>query len=325
MKIAIYRPSKDEQREFEKQASLSQLEFEIIEEPLTLGTAHFAKGAAGISIPGGEGNINQPILDAIAAQGVKVIATRSIGYNHIDVDYAKSIGLKICISDYAPNAVSEHTLMLILMTLRHAKITLERVKEQNYQTSDIKGRELKDLTVGVVGTGNIGESVIYNLIGFGCTILATDKTVKTNLTQFATYVSLEELFAKSDIITLHLPLNSKTHHFIGKNEIARMKDGVILINCSRGELMDTDALIEGIESKKIAALGLDVLESEDVFFKQLEEDITKKNNALVEYPNVIITPHNAYHTDVAISSIVKSSLDGLKALIKGESWKNEIN
>ena len=325
MKIIIYRPSKDEQRNYEHFARSYHLDIQVIPEPLTLNTAHFAKGVLGISIPGGEGHIDSCLLEAIANQGVKVIATRSIGYNHIDIAYAKKLGLKVCFSDYPPNAVSEYTVMLILMTLRHAKETLKRIQEQNYKVADLQGKELKDLTVGVLGTGNIGGAVIQNLTGFGCKILATNKTTKQHLLKFVDYVSFEELLARSDIITLHLPLNSETYHLIGKNEIAKMKDDVILINCSRGELVDTDALIEGIKSEKIAALGLDVLESEDIFFKQQEADITEKNNQLIQCPNVIVTPHNAYHTDVAISNIVKSSLDGLTALIKGEPWKNEIN
>lgn len=326
MKLVAYQVREDEHVAFERLAQKYNIDIEVTTVPLTLETVNLAKGAQGISMPGGcmpegAGNAKKELLDAIAAQGIQALATRSIGYNHIDVEYANHIGIKVCNSDYAPNGVSEYTVMLMLIAIRRFKETLQRTQADDYSIQGLKGKELKDLTVGIIGTGQIGQSVIRNLSGFGCDILAYDINVDPNIQMYAHYVSWNEVISQSDIISLHLPLNKETYHLINKDEVAKMKDDVILINCSRGELMETNALIDGIESEKIGALGLDVIEGEFEFFRDQEDEDIKH---LTQFENVILTPHVAFYTDVAVMSMVERSVEGLMALIQNQEWRNAI-
>jgi D-specific alpha-keto acid dehydrogenase len=239
--------------------------------------------------------------------GVRYISTRSIGFNHIDVTYAESVGISVGNVAYSPDSVADFTLMLMLMVVRDAKSIIRRADVHDYRLNDVRGKELRDLTVGVVGTGRIGAAVIDRLRGFGCRILAYDNHPKTA----ADYVPLDGLLRQSDIVTLHTPLNADTHHLLNRRRIGRMKRGAFIINTGRGSLLDTEALVAALDDGSLSGAALDVLEGEEgVFYadcrnKPIESKLLLR---LQELPNVLISPHTAYYTDHALSDTVENSI-----------------
>ena len=206
-----------------------------------------AEGNRCISV-GHKAQVVNSILLALSRLGVRYISTRSIGYNHIDVEYAESIGLTVGNVSYSPDSVADYTLMLMLMAVRDAKSTIRRVDAYDYRLGDVRGKELRDLTVGVIGTGRIGAAVIGRLRGFGCRVLAYD----TCRQPAVDYVPLDEIFPLSDIVTLHTPLNADTYHLLDHRRIEHMKRGAYVINTGRGSLIDTEALILALESGRWA-------------------------------------------------------------------------
>ncbi len=251
--------------------------------------------------------ITNPTLLALSRAGVAYVSTRSIGYNHIDVSYAESIG--ICVENvaYSPDSVADYTLMLMLMAIRNAKSIVRRADIHDYRLNDLRGKELRDLTVGVVGTGRIGAAVIDRLRGFCCRVLAYDNRPKIA----AHYVPLDELLQQSDIVTLHTPLNADTYHLLNRQRIEQMKHGAFVINTGRGSLLDTEALIRALECGRLGGAALDVLEGEEGIFYADCRDKPIESKALLrlqELPNVLISPHTAYYTDHALSDIVENSI-----------------
>ena len=211
--------------------------------------------------------------------GIRYLSTRTIGYNHIDLDCAHSLGIRVCNASYAPNGVADFTVMMILMCLRNYKQAMWRSKVNDFSLSGLMGREMRNLTIGIMGTGRIGRAVIQNLSGFGCRLLAYDVVQNEAVKNMASYVDLDTLYRESDVITLHMPLLDSTKHIINQESIAKMKDQIILINCARGQLMDSDALVDGIEKEKIGALGIDTFEGEEnVVHKDLRVDIIANRN-----------------------------------------------
>lgn len=259
MRIMVYEARPDERADLEKQAALHGVELSITDAVPTLENAALATGCEGVSILG-QGEIDAALLDAYYALGVRYLSTRTIGYDHIDLNHARSIGLRVCNATYAPNGVADFTVMLILMCLRHYKQALWRGQVNDFSLSGLQGREMKDLTIGIVGTGRIGAQVIRNLSGFGCRILSYDLRPNPEVEHLVSYVDFNTLLAQSDVISLHMPLLESNRHIINRETIAKMRDGVVIINCSRGEMADIEALIEGIESGKIGALGMDTVE-----------------------------------------------------------------
>ncbi len=251
--------------------------------------------------------ITSPILLALSRAGVRYISTRSIGYNHINVKYAESVGISVENVAYSPDSVADYTLMLMLMALRNAKSIISRADIQDFRLNKVRGKELRDMTIGVIGTGRIGLAVIDRLQGFGCRILAYDNRPQTS----AEYVSLDELISQSDIVTLHTPLNAGTKYLFNRQRIEQMKPGAFIINTGRGSLLDTEALIPALESGKLGGAALDVLEGEEGIFYF---DYRKKPIAsqlllrLQKLPNVLITPHTAYYTEHALSDTVENTI-----------------
>jgi D-specific alpha-keto acid dehydrogenase len=251
--------------------------------------------------------VTNSTLLALGRAGVEYISTRSIGYNHINVKYAESVGVTVGNVAYSPDSVADYTLMLMLMAVRNAKSIIRRSHTHDYRLSDVRGKELRDLIIGVIGTGRIGAAVMDRLQGFGCRILAYDNQPKTA----ADYAPLDELLQLSDIVTLHTPLNADTHHLLNRQRIAQMKDGAFIINTGRGSLLDTEALIPALESGRLGGAALDVLEGEEGIFyadrrnKPIE---CKPLLRLQRLPNVLISPHTAYYTDHALSDTVENSL-----------------
>ena len=326
MKICAYEVREDEKKDFARMAEKLQVEIELHDEIPGPDTAALAEGCEGVTMLG-MGKIDKELLDMWKSMGVQCISTRTIGYNHIDTDYAKEIGIQVCNAAYPPSGVAEFTLMLMLMCLRNYKQSLWRGQVNDFALQGLQGKEIGSMTVGVIGTGKIGAQVIKYLTGFGCRILAYDMYPNVALKDVVEYVELDELFAKADMITLHTPLLDSTYHLVNAETIAKMKDGVVLINCARGELMDTTALIEGIESGKIGALGLDVVEGErGIAHEDHRIDILSNQQMayLRQFRNVTMTPHMAFYTDVAVSHMVECGVAGLVEMLRNGDYFTKI-
>ena len=326
MKIAAYDVREDEKIYFEEIIKQLDLEIVYIDEILSMDTIELAKNCDGVSILG-HSQIDSTILNKLKDLNIKYISTRTVGYNHIDLEYANKIGIKVSNSNYPPSGVAEYTVMLMLMSSRNYKQAMFRGNVNDYSLAGLRGKEIKDLTIGVIGSGKIGCAVIDILQGFGCKIIVYDKFVKEEIKLKAEYVDLETLYKDSDVITLHTPLLKETYHMINKETINKMKDGVILINCARGELMDIEAVIEGIEEKKIGALGLDVIENEEgIYHKDRRTDIliNRQMAYIRQFPNVTMTQHIAFYTDTAVKSMVTCSVKSLVDFINTGKSELEI-
>lgn len=278
----------------------------ITSSALAEDTVELASGNRCISIDH-KTYITNSVLRTLAQLGVKYISTRSAGQNHIDVDFAKSIGIVVGNVTYSPDSIADYTLMLILMALRNAKSTITRAHRHDFTLSTPPGKELRDMTVGVIGTGRIGAAVINRLRGFGCHVVAYDHHPKALME----YVSLDELLSRSDIVTLHTPLTASTHHLLDQDRIARMRPDAFIINTGRGALIDTEALLAALQNHQLGGAVLDVIEDEEDLF-YIDHQHTPITNDLLrrlqELPNVIITPHVAYYTEHALHDMVEHSL-----------------
>ncbi len=251
--------------------------------------------------------IASPLLRALSRAGVRYISTRSIGCNHIDVEYAKSVGIAVESAAYSADSVADYTVLLMLMAARNVKSIISRADVHDYRLNDARGRELRDLTVGVIGTGRIGTAVLQRLGGFGCRTVAHDHRPKA----FFHYAPLEDLLQQSDIVTLHVPLAPDTRHLLNRQRIERMKRGAFIINTGRGSLLDTGALIAALEDGRLGGAALDVLEGEEGIFYTDRRNTPIENGMLLrlqELPNVIVTPHTAYYTEHALSDSVENTL-----------------
>ena len=304
--ITIYGCGPDEAALFRQLAPRFGVLPTITEAAVAEDTVELAAGNRCVSV-GHKTRISNATLRALSEVGVAYISTRSIGYNHIDVPYAESVGITVGNVSYSPDSVADYTLMLMLMVIRNAKATLRRTEVHDYRLNAVRGRELRDLTVGVVGTGRIGAAVMDRLHGFGCRVIAYDTRPSTS----ADYVTLLELLRRSDIVTLHTPLDADTHHLLDRRRIEQMKHGAYVINTGRGALIDTEALVPVLESGRLGGAALDVLEGEEGIFYA---DCGNKPIAsewllrLHELPNVLISPHTAYYTDHALRDTITNSL-----------------
>ena len=305
MGITIYGCGKDEAVLFRETAPRLGIMPAITEAAVSEANIELAVGNRCISV-GHKSQVTSSTLFALSQAGVEYISTRSIGYNHINLDYAASVGITVGNVAYSPDSVADYTLMLMLMAVRNAKSIIRRADVHDYRLNDVCGKELRDLTIGVIGTGRIGAAVMDRLRGFGCRILAHDsrRTVAEN-------VPLDELLQLSDIVTLHTPLNADTHHLVNRQRIEQMKRGAFIINTGRGSLLDSEALITALESGRLGGAALDVLEREEgIFYVDCRNKpiVSKPLLRLHELPNVIISPHSAYYTEHALSDMVENSL-----------------
>jgi D-specific alpha-keto acid dehydrogenase len=304
--ITIYGCGQDEADLFREAAPRFGVVPAITEAAVSEANIELAFGNRCISV-GHKTRITIPTLFALSQAGVEYISTRSIGCNHINVAYAESVGISVENVTYSPDSVADYTLMLMLMAVRNSKSMIRRADTHDYRLSDVPGRELRDLTVGVVGTGRIGAAVMDRLRGFGCRVLAYDKRPKAA----ADYVPLDELLQLSDLVTLHTPLNADTHHLLSRRRIEQMKRGAYIINTGRGALLDTQALIPALESGRLGGAALDVLEGEDGIFYADRRNKPIGNEPLLRLqrlPNALISPHTAYYTDHALSDMVENSI-----------------
>jgi D-specific alpha-keto acid dehydrogenase len=256
---------------------------------------------------GHKSQITEPILLALCQAGVRYISTRSVGYNHIDMKCAERVGISVENVAYSPDSVADYTLMLMLMAVRGAASTIGRAKIHDYRLNDVRGKELRDLTIGVVGTGRIGAAVIDRVRAFGCPVLAYDPRP----TAPAAYVPLDSLLRSSDVVTLHAPLTPETHHLLDRRRIENMPRGAFIINTGRGGLIDTEALLSALEGGHLGGAALDVLEGEEGVFYADHRETPTKHPALLrlqQLPNVLITPHTAYYTEHALRDAIENTI-----------------
>lgn len=251
------------------------------------------------------------VIDKFYEMGIRYIATRSIGIDHIDIKHAHELGMGVSHVSYAPETVADYAIMLMLMCCRKICHILDRAHVQDFSLKGKMGRELSECTIGVIGTGQIGSTVIKHLSGFGCRFLAYDLYPKKELEAYAEYVSLDELYAKSDIITLHAPATEENYHLLNADAFSKMKQDVIIINTARGALIDTDALIAALESGKVGAAALDVLEKEDGLYyaNRMGDVINNRDMAILRaFPNVILSPHTAFYTENVVRDMAYKSV-----------------
>ena len=311
MKLFVYSYREfDEAEFFQKFAEEYHVELGICHDAPTMENAYLAEGYPYVSII--TTKIDEELMNRFHALGVKMISTRTIGYDHIDLEAARKCGISVGNVMYSPECVADYTVMLMLMSIRKMKRIMQREEINDFSLPGIKGKEMPNFTVGVLGTGRIGRAVIRDISGFGCKIYAYDQYENDEVKKYAQYASLDEIYEKCDMITLHMPLTKENMHLIDAEAIQKMQDGVVLINTARGGLIDTKALIDGLESCKIGAAGLDVIEDEfGMYYFDRKADVLSKRDLYIlrGFPNVIVTPHMAFYTDQAVSDMVKHSIE----------------
>lgn len=324
MKVAVFSTKPYDQEHLEK---LTQTKHQLTYIParLTPLTATLADGYDAVCCFVND-QLDEECIQILASYGVKYIAMRCAGYNNVDLSSCAKHEIKVArVPEYSPYAVAEHAVALIMDLNRNIHRAFSRVRENYYLLDGLLGFDMHGKTVGVIGTGKIGVCFINILKGFGCNVIAYDPTESDKVKALGVeYKSLDELYVESDIISLHCPLTNNTHHLINQQSISKMKKGVMIINTSRGGLVDTLAVISGLKSEKIGYLGLDVYEEEsDLFFEDfsntvLQDDVFAR---LLTFPNVVITGHQAFFTREALDAIAMVTLNNLNALEDGELEK----
>jgi len=329
MKTTIFSTHKFEEPYLLK-ANDGKHQLKLLESRLTEETAILATGSKTISLFTGD-DASAKVLEKLSTLGVKNIALRSAGFNHVDLLKVAELDMKVArVPAYSPYAIAEHTMALILALNRKLIKANNRVREHNFSLNGLTGFDLNGKTVGVIGTGKIGAVLVKILHGFGCNILVHDIVEDKNLINLygVRYTDCETICKNADIISLHVPLTISTKHLIDKKHIALMKPGVMLINTSRGGLVDTKAVIEGLKSKKIGYFGIDVYEEEEgLFFEDHSEDILQDDviARLMTFNNVLITSHQAFLTKKALTNIAETTIYNLDCFEKEIPSGNEIS
>ncbi|MFZ8199892.1 2-hydroxyacid dehydrogenase [Alteromonas portus] len=296
-------------------ANDSPINATFFEHPLNASTAASCHGYTDVVVFVND-DINAATIKVLKRCGVRHVALRCAGFNNVNVNAAAKAGITVSrVPAYSPQTVAEHTLALILTLNRKTHKAYNRVREGNFDLGGLMGFTLHGKTVGVIGTGKIGQAVIRILLGFGCHVLCFDPLPDNNVTTMGGhYVTLDELLERSVIVTLHCPLNEQSHHIINAESIDKMTQGVMLINTSRGGLVDDNAVIKGLKTKKIGYLGLDVYEREsELFFDDHSQEIIQDDifQRLITFPNVVITGHQGFFTIEALEEIAKTTLDNI--------------
>ena len=328
MKIAFFDSKPYDVEAFERYKEAYGAEIKYYETKLTEDTVMLAEGADAVCVFVND-TVNAAVIDRLVALGVKAVALRCAGFNNVDVQHAFGRIHVLRVPAYSPYAVAEHTMALLLTSVRRIHKAFIRTRDFNFSLAGMTGFDLHGKTVGVVGTGRIGQAFISICLGFGMKVLAYDKFPSAELQgqSGVRYVSLDTLFAESDVISLHCPLTDETYHLVDEEALAKCKKGVVLLNTSRGALVDAEALLAAIKARQVGAACLDVYEEEsDLFFEDrsghiLEDDLLAR---LISMPNVIVTSHQAFLTREALSSIAETTLANVEALLDGGSCPNEL-
>ena len=326
MKMTAFSCRKDEEELFAWFGKQYGVEVETTKALPSLENADLLKGCQAACVL--TNPVDRALIDRWYEHGVRLISTRTVGYEHVDWRYAGERGVRVTNAAYTPNTVAEYTVMAILMTIRRMKIILNRYISQDFSLRGIRGRELGPMTVGVVGTGRIGERVIELLAAFGCRILAYDLYPKEEVRLLADYVSLDTIWKECDLITFHTPAPDETYHMVNRQTLSQMKDGAVLITTASGPILAPTALIEGLEKGKVGAAALDVVEDEGrIYYRDFKEGPTGNHDMAVlsAMPNVLMTPHTAFFTAEAVSDMVECALLSCARLLAGEEDPLQVN
>jgi len=318
IKVAFYDAKEYDKPSFEHYGNLHGLQFRFLETKLNEDTVDLAKGCDAVCVFVND-TVNAAVIDQLYRHGVKIVALRSAGYNNVDVQAAFGKIHVVHVPAYSPYAVAEHAIALLLTSVRRIHKAYNRTREFNFSLNGLTGFDFHGKTVGVIGTGKIGRIFIDICRGFGMNVIAYDLFPAKD--SGIEYVTLDELLEKSDIISLHCPLTAETRHMIDATAIGKMKKGVVLVNTSRGGLIDAEALLAGIKARKIGAACLDVYEEEaDIFFEDrsghiLNDDLLSR---LISMPNVIVTSHQAFLTEEALNNIAETTVNNILSYFKND-------
>jgi D-lactate dehydrogenase len=318
-KISFFSTQPYDKDFFEKYNATFGFELEFLDVQLNARTVSLIENTAVVCVFVND-VVDAEVIQKLAANGVEIIALRCAGFNNVDLEAAKKAGIRVCrVPSYSPEAVAEHAMAMILTLNRKTHKAYNRVREQNFSLKGLLGFDLHGKTVGVIGTGNIGKAFAKIVLGFGCKVLAFDINKDEEMERLGVhYEALETIFKVADVISLHCPLNDSTKHMINKSSLSKMKDNIMLINTSRGALINTLDSIEALKSGKVGYLGIDVYEQEEkLFFKDLSEDIIQDDDIqrLTSFPNVLLTAHQAFFTNEALTQIANTTFQNVFELI----------
>ena len=328
MKFAFFDTKPYDKPSFDKFGEPAGISFKYFETKLNEDTVELADGFDGVCVFVND-TVNSAVIDRLFELGVRVIALRCAGFNNVDIKHAFGRIHVLRVPAYSPHAVAEHAIAMLLTSIRRIHKAYIRTRDFNFSLSGMTGFDLHGKTVGVIGTGRIGRAFIDICRGFGMRVLAYDKFEYAGLRdgERVKYVTLDELFKESDIISLHCPLTDQTHHIINEESINKCKKGVVIINTSRGALVDAEALLAAIKSRKVGAACLDVYEEEsELFFEDfsghiIDDDILAR---LISMPNVIVTSHQAFLTEEALSNIAETTVNNIVEFFNTGKCPNEI-
>ena len=328
MKVAFFDAKTYDEASFDKYSEKKGISIKYFETKLNEDTVSLTKGYDVVCVFVND-TVNAQVIDRLCENGVRVIALRCAGYNNVDVKHAFGKIHILRVPAYSPHAVAEHAMAMLLTSVRRIHKAYIRTKDFNFSLSGMTGFDLHGKTVGVIGTGRIGKVFVDICRGFGMNVLAYDKHSAKEIENGDTvrYVSLDELFGKSNIISLHCPLTEETHHIINEETLSKCQKGVIIINTSRGALVDAEALLDGIKSRKVGAACLDVYEEESEFFFEdfsghiVEDDTLAR---LISMPNVIVTSHQAFLTEEALSNIAETTVNNIVDFFANGECVNEV-
>ncbi|KKI43059.1 2-hydroxyacid dehydrogenase [Obesumbacterium proteus] len=328
MKLAIYSTKQYDRKYLELVNKEFGFELEFFDFLLSPKTAKVAQGCEAVCIFVND-DASREVLTELAALGVKIIALRCAGFNNVDLEAAKELGLEVVrVPAYSPEAVAEHAVGLMMSLNRRIHRAYQRTRDANFSLEGLIGFNMHNRTAGVIGTGKIGVATMRILKGFGMKLLAYDPYPNPQALELgAEYVDLKTLYEKSDVITLHCPLTPENHHLLDASAFGQMKNGVMIINTSRGGLIDSDAAIEALKQQKIGSLGMDVYENErDLFFEDKSNDVIQDDvfRRLSACHNVLFTGHQAFLTEEALTSISETTLNNIRTLANGEHCENLI-
>ncbi len=324
MKVAFFDTKLYDKPSFEELGEKYNIKYKFFETKLTPDTADLTRGYDGVCVFVND-CINNEVIDTLCANGVKFIALRCAGFNNVDIKYAHG-KIQVCrVPAYSPYAVAEHAMAMLLTSIRRIHKAYIRTRDYNFSLNGLTGFDLHGKTVGVIGTGKIGSVFADICRGFGMNVIAYDKYPNPSVN--AKYVPLDELLSQSDIISLHCPLTEETYRLINKDSIEKLKKGVAIINTSRGGLIDAEALLEGIKSRKIGAACLDVYEEEsELFFEDKSGHIMDDDTLarLISMPNVIVTSHQAFLTEEALKGIAETTTQNIVSFINSGECENKV-
>ena len=325
IKVAFYDAKAYDMPSFEKYGQMHDVQFRFLETKLNGDTVELAKDCDAVCVFVND-SVDKKVIDRLYDLGVRLIALRSAGYNNVDIRAAFGKIHVVHVPAYSPYAVAEHAIAMLLTSVRRIHKAYNRTREFNFSLNGLTGFDLHGKTVGVIGTGRIGRIFIDICRGFGMNVIAYDSYPAKD--SGIEYVSLEELFRRSDIISLHCPLTDETRHLINSDAIGNMKKGVVIINTSRGALIDSEALLEGIKARKVGAACLDVYEEEaDIFFEDRSGHIMNDEllSRLISMPNVIVTSHQAFLTEEALNNIAETTVNNILSCFNNDGMcDNEL-